>query len=460
VIDVLTGSAIDLKEPGWDEETGFGVVNFNKAVQVAKETAPQLYIPALFSNPTTWGLEGQVTPLERATADQFNGKSYDWESYTLKFGDTLSQIALDRTGNASSDAYNWIAQKNNIPDASKIKAGATIQIPKEVAAPVDNPVVQPPVDNPVVQPPVDNPVVQPPVDNPVVQPPTSINLNGYTVGGNFYPVFQNYQGTLGNPTSDVTNYNGMSYQIFEKGSIVSSKNGTFPLYGAIRQEFLNTGGLNGRLGAPTSEEKNLGGNIVQYFEHGNIYWNGSKPVAYKTNDKAPTVQIPSNIPSKFSDLKIDLFDPYGQFTSSEWATIRQAADNWENIITKDMIPSGNYKIAITKRKLTGNESGWFAGTYEGQKPDRNINEPSVDINGVDYHNLIEFNTLRFSALFSNNLFMRVAMHEIGNTLGLKDSNDPNSLMNHSNIAPNMTEEIYQGLENLGYGVDRNVPVDL
>jgi hypothetical protein len=42
VIDILTGSAIDLKEPGWDEETGFGVVNLNKAVQLAKETTPQV----------------------------------------------------------------------------------------------------------------------------------------------------------------------------------------------------------------------------------------------------------------------------------------------------------------------------------------------------------------------------------------------------------------------------------
>ncbi|MEG4922764.1 S8 family serine peptidase [Microcoleus sp. F10-D1] len=260
VIDILTGSAIDLKDPGWDEETGFGVVNLNKAVQVAKETAPQAYIPTPFSNPTTWGKEGLVTPLERATADQFNGngKYYDWQSYTIKSGDTLSQIALDTMGDASADAYNFIAQHNGISNANEIQAGATIEIPKEV---------QPP---------------QQPTNPGPTQPLNSISLNGHTINGNFYPVFKNYQGTLGHPTSDVINYGSVSYQLFDKGSIVTSKNGTFPLYGGIRQAFLKTGGLEGWLGAPKSEEKGLGnGNIIQYFDNGYIYWNGSKATAYK-----------------------------------------------------------------------------------------------------------------------------------------------------------------------------------
>jgi hypothetical protein len=359
VIDVLTGSAIDLKEPGWDEETGFGVVNFNKAVQVAKETAPQAYIPTPFSNPTTWGLEGLVTPLERATADQFNGKYYDWESYTIQDGDTLSQIAIDTMGDSSPDFYNFIAQHNNIPNPDEIYAGQEIQIPKEVSAPQqqpptnDNPNVDfnPPTnDNPNVDFNPDNPNVDfnpddnpnvdfnpdynlnvdfnpdnpnvdfnpdynpnvgfnpdnpnvdfNPDDNPNVDfnPPqsNSINLNGYTIGNNFYAVFQNYQGTLGNPTSDVINYNGVSYQLFENGSIVSSANGTFPLYGGIRQTYRNTGGLEGWLGAPTSEEKGLGdGNIIQYFENGHIYWNGSKATAYKEGTGLPSIVVPPNQP--------------------------------------------------------------------------------------------------------------------------------------------------------------------
>ena len=139
--------------------------------------------------------------------------------------------------------------------------------PPKPPTPVTPPVVSPPLNPPVVLPPVTPPVV-PPVTPPVVPPPpTSISLNGHTIGGNFYPVFQNYKGTLGNPTSDVINYNGTSYQLFDKGSIVTSKNGTFPLSGDIRQAFLKTGGLEGWLGAPKSGEKDLGnGNKVQYFE--------------------------------------------------------------------------------------------------------------------------------------------------------------------------------------------------
>jgi len=152
VIDVLTGSAIDLKEPGWDEETGFGVVNFKGAIDLAKEVAPQSYAPAAFLNPTTWGGEGKVTPLERAASDEFNGKWYDWESHTIQSGETLSQIALDRMGSYEPDYYNFIAQHNGIADANQIYAGDTIEIPKEVSAPVANP---DPNQNPSTDPGID-----------------------------------------------------------------------------------------------------------------------------------------------------------------------------------------------------------------------------------------------------------------------------------------------------------------
>ncbi len=118
----------------------------------------------------------------------------------------------------------------------------------------------------------------------------SITINSYIVSGNFYPVFKNYQGTLGNPISGVTNHSsGVTYQLFQNGSIVSSKNGTFPLYGSVRQTYLNNGGLNGFLGAPTSAEIGMGNGVTkQTFEGGYIIWNGRTATAYRTGTSQPT----------------------------------------------------------------------------------------------------------------------------------------------------------------------------
>ena len=329
VIDILTGSAIDLKEPGWDKETGFGVVNLNKAVQVAKETKPQSYTPSPFLSPTTWGLEGKVTPWERAlnftgvtdsskTAVQQNGglnirpaantaiaavgKISPGAQVEFDYK-TKGELYNDPNGQGSSNDWYHLADGRGFVlglYVTNVKDIPSAPPPKP-PTPVTPPVVSPPLNPPVVLPPVTPPVV-PPVTPPVVPPPpTSISLNGRTIGGNFYPVFQNSKGTLGNPTSDVITSGGVSYQLFDKGSIVSSKNGTFPLYGAIRQAFLNTGGLDGWLGAPKSGEKGLGnGNIIQYFEKGYISWNGVKAIAYQEGKEISTVQKPSNMPVSFS----------------------------------------------------------------------------------------------------------------------------------------------------------------
>ena len=323
VIDILTGSAIDLKEPGWDKETGFGVVNLNKAVQLAKETKPQSYTPSPFLSPTTWGLEGKVTPWERATYDiktgSFTSIIWSTDGVNLRNSTNLSDrssvnVAYQKTvtfdawtyGEAVADLTTkkqdalWFRTNVNgqsywVPSA--YTNGYPPGEPPLLPPANSNPVVTPPTSNPVVTPPNSNPVVTPPNSNPVVTLPSSISLNGHTIGSNFYPVFQNYKGTLGNPTSDVLTSGGVSYQLFDKGSIVSSKNGTFPLYGAIRQEFLKTGGLDGWLGAPKSAEKGLGdGTLIQYFEKGHISWNGVKAIAYQEGDGKPSVSVPPNQP--------------------------------------------------------------------------------------------------------------------------------------------------------------------
>ncbi|NJO31707.1 MAG: peptidoglycan DD-metalloendopeptidase family protein [Richelia sp. SL_2_1] len=137
--------------------------------------------------------------------------------------------------------------------------------------------------------------------------PTSTTVNGYRVDGNFYPVYINYRGTIGNPISGVINYsNGVSYQLFERGSIVSSQYGTFPIYGGIRQTYLNTGGLNGWLGAPKSAEIGQGnGVIIQYFANSYIIWNGSRATAYRNGSGVPSQPAPN--PQPVNNIKLKNF---------------------------------------------------------------------------------------------------------------------------------------------------------
>jgi von Willebrand factor type D domain/Bacterial Ig domain/Calx-beta domain/FG-GAP repeat len=70
----------------------------------------------------------------------YNGKYYEWQPrivqpFTGSGGDVLSRISLETLGDASPNAYNFIAFQNNIPDPNLIIAGSTIQVPKEVPLP-------------------------------------------------------------------------------------------------------------------------------------------------------------------------------------------------------------------------------------------------------------------------------------------------------------------------------------
>ena len=70
VIDILKATATDINTPGWDRETGAGLLDIDAAVEQAKNTTPEIYNPESFLTPTTWGGEGQVTPTERAANSQ------------------------------------------------------------------------------------------------------------------------------------------------------------------------------------------------------------------------------------------------------------------------------------------------------------------------------------------------------------------------------------------------------
>lgn len=143
VKDILKRTAVDLGDPGWDAETGAGLVNLAAAISLAKQTSPQKYEPEAFATPTTWSGQGTVTPTERAATEEFLGKYYEWDTYTIRSRDTLSAIAQRTMGNGSAPYYNFIASKNNIPNPNLIYAGRTILIPRQVPAPQPQPQPQP-----------------------------------------------------------------------------------------------------------------------------------------------------------------------------------------------------------------------------------------------------------------------------------------------------------------------------
>lgn len=176
----------------------------------------------------------------------------------------------------------------------------------------------------------------------------SVTINGYIVSGNFYPVFKNYQGTLGNPISGVTNHsNGVTYQLFQNGSIVSSKNGTFPLYGSVRQTYLNNGGLNGFLGAPTSAEIGLGNGVTkQTFEGGYIIWNGRTATAYRTGISVPGISSPITNPNPIGGTG-KYYSELSSWTSDTWD--RQTGD--DNQFRSDSPYGGGNQMLKTDNKV-------------------------------------------------------------------------------------------------------------
>jgi hypothetical protein len=67
VINLLKSTATDIGIPGWDAETGAGILNIPAAVELAKVTLaePRVEQPSI-AIPVSWSGEGQVIPLERA----------------------------------------------------------------------------------------------------------------------------------------------------------------------------------------------------------------------------------------------------------------------------------------------------------------------------------------------------------------------------------------------------------
>lgn len=284
IIEIVKTSAIDLNSPGWDAETGAGLLNVEAAIELAKTTTAQPYAPEPIAIPLTWNGEGDVLPLERAA--NFTGSPGDQTAVIINKGlnirsgasrtfpkvgklnpnervefdqEVEGELVVDPNGQGQSS--KWYRLVDGRGWVSALYVGNIQQIPTE----------------------------QPP-------PPKS------SVPEPFYPVWTRLRSTLKEPTSGVLQSSGaVTYMLFEGGSIVNSSLGTFPLQGVIRQEYLRTGGLTGWLGVPKSGEISQGNGIInQYFANGYITWNGKKAIAYRSKPQASPVDstAPSSKPSK------------------------------------------------------------------------------------------------------------------------------------------------------------------
>ena len=175
------------------------------------------------------------------------------------------------------------------------------------------------------------------------------------------------------------------------------------------------------------------------------------------------------------DIDIQLVYPYGGFTNSQKAIFEQAAQNWESVITKDKVPSGILKIAITQGSTSMAGGNWVRGigaeTYAADYEPPNTRYDWTTNPNIDGHNRTNFNSAYINT-YSNNQLMRLTMHEMGHAVGLNEAQNDgslydtqrNSLMDLRIPAQGgqdmtITEGMNKKLEYLGYGVNRNPSIN-
>ena len=300
VIDILKSTSVDLTTPNWDMETGAGLLNIMAAVHLAKATAPEPVQPKVVTPPTTWS--SGVMPIELATnvtEVNFTGKVAATIGARVRSGPGTNFSQVGSRSYNTTVSFNAWTTGGFVPDQG-LGLGSSDRWYR-IAGTTDQWISATIINGQPPNPP------QPP------QPPDFKIINGFRIDGVFYPVWKQYRNTLNNPTSSVINHSsGARYQLFQGGLIVNSQFGTFPLYGAIRQAYLNNAGLNGWLGAPKSGEQGLGnGSIRQDFANGYIIWNGRTATVYRNGSTPPTQPTPGQ-PTPINSNKF--YKPLSSYT--------------------------------------------------------------------------------------------------------------------------------------------------
>ena len=243
VIDILTSTATDLDVPGWDTETGAGLLNIAKAVKLAKVTLPEVYEPEPWVAPDTWSGEGLVTPGERPTPDSgFIVTEPPDVQVPTDAGEFINTVVSNGVTQHNYTNGYLMVQPNGSETWYELGSGT---------------------------------------------PLTNVN-NFYQIGGQIWEKFLQLGGvaTLGYPQTNEIPLQGGSVQNFQGGSkIWLSQHGAYSTWGAIGVKYDQLGGSNSWLGFPTSDAIPLPDNWVrQDFENGYLLWNAQSWVtAYQTN---------------------------------------------------------------------------------------------------------------------------------------------------------------------------------
>jgi hypothetical protein len=291
VIDILTGSAIDLKEPGWDRETGFGVVNFNRAIDLAKETTPQSYTPPAFITPNTWDGEGKVTPMERA--------AQDWNAV----GDGRIKYVGWLDSSNPSDKLSFTVNQT-IPNFQfGLKApeqGSTSQYSGSTTTLYDS----------------NGNAISTLSYNPSLLHEGLFGATPLNPGSYYVVLDKGSQSTI-DPYEIVLNFTGLSGEVKLLDDTIYLPRPTvnptpdpivdptpdpitnpIQVVGEIAKKYLSLGGENSWLGkAVQNQVQQSGGFSQQRFENGYIPWNTNRATAYEVGNGNRNVTAPSNVPT-------------------------------------------------------------------------------------------------------------------------------------------------------------------
>ena len=110
VIDIIKATARDIDLPGWDAETGAGILDVNAAIDLAQKTDSQIYDPPATILPESWTGEGVVLPLERAAnySTDFTGRIMSSIGANVREAPTTaSRIIGSRAFNSAVKFTRW-----------------------------------------------------------------------------------------------------------------------------------------------------------------------------------------------------------------------------------------------------------------------------------------------------------------------------------------------------------------